>query len=145
MVADAIEGALLLLAPRIRQQAVRITVEAEQPGLQAMAERFRLEQVLVNLLQNALEALEGAPSPQITIRVASRKNQVTVVVADNGPGLTEEAAGTVFTPFATTKPRGLGLGLVISRDIVAEFGGDLSLQRPLNGGASFLMTLRKAR
>jgi two-component system C4-dicarboxylate transport sensor histidine kinase DctB len=144
-VSEAVDGALLLLAPRIRQQAVAIDVEAATPGLQVMAERFRLEQVLVNLLQNALEALEHTPAPRISIRVAARKNQVSIVVADNGPGLSEAAAGTVFTPFATTKPRGLGLGLVICRDILSEFGGDLSLQAPTGSGASFIMTLRKAR
>ncbi|WP_395446020.1 sensor histidine kinase [Caulobacter sp. UC70_42] len=109
-----------------------------------MAERFRLEQVLVNLLQNALEALEGATNPEIRVQVAVKRAQVRIVVADNGPGVAPEAAKSLFTPFATTKPRGLGLGLVISRDIVAEFGGELSLE-PAPGGARFVMSLPKAR
>lgn len=142
---EAIDGALLLLAPRIRQQGVEVVVEADGPGAQVMAERFRLEQVLVNLLKNALEALEDTSAPRITIVVTERRSQVCLVVSDNGPGLSREAAASVFTPFATTKARGLGLGLVISRDIVAEFGGDLSLKPTGGRGASFVMTLRKAR
>ena len=145
IVSEAIDGALLLLAARIRQQSVHVLVLAEPPGLQVMAERFRLEQVLVNLLQNALEALEGVPTPQITIRVGAKKTEIRILVADNGPGLTEQAAGTVFTPFATTKARGLGLGLVISRDIIAEFRGDLSWTPASGRGASFVITLPKAK
>jgi two-component system C4-dicarboxylate transport sensor histidine kinase DctB len=143
-VRDAVEGALLLVGPRLRQQGVRVVRSEEAESLPVMAERFRLEQVLVNLLQNALEALEGAPDPQVAIQVSTRRNQVRIVVADNGPGVAPETAKTLFTPFATTKPLGLGLGLVISRDIVAEFGGELVLE-PGGGGASFVITLPKAR
>jgi len=113
----------------------------EEPRV--MAERFRLEQVLVNLLQNAIEALDGALDPEITIQVSPRRNQVRILIADNGPGLTPQATKTLFTPFATTKPRGLGLGLVISRDIVTEFGGELTLEP--GAGARFVITLPKAR
>jgi two-component system C4-dicarboxylate transport sensor histidine kinase DctB len=143
VVRDAVEGALLLVGPRIRQQGVRVVRSEEAEGLRVMAERFRLEQVLVNLLQNALEALEGAADPQIAIQVSARRNQARVVIADNGPGVAPQAAKTLFTPFATTKPLGLGLGLVISRDIVAEFGGELTLEP--GPGASFVITLPKAR
>lgn len=145
VVSEAIDGALLLVGSRVRQQGVQV-LRAEHPeGLRVMAERFRLEQVLVNLLQNALEALDGVASPRIELKVTARKSQVRIVVADNGPGLSAQAAETVFTPFATTKPRGLGLGLVISRDIVAEFGGDLSLEPGSGPGASFVITLPKAK
>lgn len=143
-VRDAVDGALLLVGPRVRQQNVRVIRDEADEAARVMAERFRLEQVLVNLLQNALEALEGVANPEIRVQVAAKRAQVRIVVADNGPGVAPEAAKSLFTPFATTKPRGLGLGLVISRDIVAEFGGELSLE-PAPGGARFVMTLPKAR
>ena len=143
-VREALDGALLLVGPRLRQQGVRVVRDEADEAAKVMAERFRLEQVLVNLLQNAVEALEGAADPEIHVQVAIRRSHVRIVVADNGPGLAPEAAKTLFTPFATTKPRGLGLGLVISRDIVAEFGGELSLE-PGPGGARFVMSLPKAR
>ena len=143
VIRDAIEGALLLVGPRIRQQGVRIVRNEADEGVQVMAERFRLDQVLVNLLQNALEALEGAADPEIAVQVTARRAQVRIVIADNGPGVAPRAAKTLFTPFATTKPLGLGLGLVISRDIVAEFGGELSLEP--GPGARFVITLSKAK
>jgi two-component system, NtrC family, C4-dicarboxylate transport sensor histidine kinase DctB len=142
-VRDAIDGALLLVGPRVRQQHVRVIRAEADEAAGVMAERFRLEQVLVNLLQNALEALEETPDPEIRVEVVVKRAQVRIVVADNGPGVAPEAARSLFTPFATTKPRGLGLGLVISRDIVAEFGGELSLE-PAPGGARFVMSLPKA-
>jgi len=143
-VREAVDGALLLVGPRLRQEGVRVIRDEADEAAQVMAERFRLEQVLVNLLQNAIEALEGRPDPEIRVQVALKRSQVRILVADNGPGVAPEAAKTLFTPFATTKPRGLGLGLVISRDIVAEFGGELSLEAG-PGGARFVMSLPKAR
>jgi len=142
---DAIDGALLLMGARLRQQDVTIERSGEHEDQLVLAERFRLEQVLVNLLQNAVEALEGVAHPRIALRVVLRRGQARVLVSDNGPGVSEEAAATLFTPFATTKLRGLGLGLVISRDIVAEFGGDLSLEAAAAPGAVFAITLRKAK
>ncbi|NQE61356.1 ATP-binding protein [Caulobacter sp. RHG1] len=144
VVREAIDGALLLIGPRLRQQGVSVIRNEADEAAKAMAERFRLEQVLVNLLQNAVEAMDGRPDPEILIQVSVKRSQVRILVVDNGPGVAPEAAQTLFTPFATTKPRGLGLGLVISRDIVAEFGGELSLE-PGPGGARFLLTLSKAR
>jgi len=143
-VRDAVDGALLLVGPRVRQQNVRVIRDEADEAARVMAERFRLEQVLVNLLQNALEALEDTADPEIRVQVGVKRSQVRIVVADNGPGVTPEAAKSLFTPFATTKPRGLGLGLVISRDIIAEFRGELSLE-PAPGGARFVMSLPKAR
>jgi len=143
-VREAIDGALLQVGPRLRQTAIRvIRREADEEAL-VMAERFRLEQVLVNLLQNALEALEGAPDPEIAIQVTARRSQIRIVIADNGPGVAPQTAKTLFTPFATTKPRGLGLGLVSSRDIIAELGGELALE-PAPIGARFVISLSKAR
>lgn len=143
-VREAVDGALLLVGPRLRQQGVRVVRDEADEAARVMAERFRLEQVLVNLLQNAIEALEDRPDPEIRVQVVVKRSEVRILVADNGPGVAPEAAKTLFTPFATTKARGLGLGLVISRDIVAEFGGELSLEAAPHG-ARFVLSLPKAR
>ncbi|TIN59246.1 MAG: GHKL domain-containing protein, partial [Mesorhizobium sp.] len=101
------------------------------------ASRIRLEQILVNLLQNALDAMKDQPDPRIEIELAERDDRVLISVRDNGPGLGPEAAGNLFMPFQTTKEKGLGLGLVISQEIAQELGGTLRLD-PGNGiGASF--------
>lgn len=143
-VREVVDGALLLVGPRLRQQGVRVMREVADEAAKVLAERFRLEQVLVNLLQNAIEALEETKNGEIAVQVLVKRAQVQIIVADNGPGVAPEATSTLFTPFATTKPRGLGLGLVISRDIVAEFGGELYLE-PSPRGARFAMSLPKAR
>lgn len=144
----AIEGALVLVGARLRQQGIRLVRAGLEGEVLVMAERMRLEQVLVNLLQNAAEALTDTIDPLIRVEVRRAGKTVRITVADNGPGLAPEAAEGLFTPFVTTKPQGLGLGLVISRDIIAEFGGELSSlpadgnQDP--GGAAFVITLRAA-
>lgn len=142
---QAIAGALLLMGPRLNTQRVRLVRDAVSPDVRVEAEPTRLEQVLVNLLQNALEALDGRPHPAIHLQIELRAATVTVAICDNGPGLESQTAAELFTPFVTTKANGLGLGLVISRDIMTDFGGDLRVTESQLGGAAFVLTLRRAR
>jgi two-component system C4-dicarboxylate transport sensor histidine kinase DctB len=108
-----------------------------------MGGRVRLEQVFVNLLQNAAEALAGRPDPTITIRVTLRDGLVWVRIQDNGPGIAPDIAARLFTPFATSRSNGLGLGLVIASDIMTDLGGSLRWL-PEEGGACFELELRRA-
>ena len=140
-VQDAIAGALLLTRHRMLLERVELVQETPSASLFVMAERTRLEQVLVNLLQNALDALSGRPSPKITLSVRTTASKLLLTVADNGPGLSEEARAALFMPFSTTKAHGLGLGLVICREIAVELGGDLSLDNSPTG-ASFTLSLK---
>ncbi|MFY3436126.1 sensor histidine kinase [Achromobacter mucicolens] len=151
---EALEGAILLVGPRARRQGVTLQSPPRSHNCRVQANRVRLEQVLVNLLQNGLEALEGTENGRIVIALQDLGDSVQLQVHDNGPGLSDEARARLFTPFHTTKPDGLGLGLVISRDIVAEFGGELRAARAGDAssssphapgsGALFILTLRKA-
>lgn len=142
--AAAIDGALLLIGGRLREGGVDL-IRTGDPELKVQAEPIRLEQVVVNLVQNAFEAMTeaGTPSPTLTIDVAKKGRRIEIVVSDNGPGVDPAVAAALFTPFVTTKSSGLGLGLVICRDIVAGFGGELSL-RPGETGARFVISLRPA-
>lgn len=140
----AIDGALLLVGARLRERGIALRRSPVEDGLAVMAERNRLEQVLLNLLQNAVEALQQTEAPVIALDVEARVDEVVIRVSDNGPGLAPEMRERLFTPFATDKRDGLGLGLVISRDIVAGFGGELSLD-PSQTGASFVIRLARAR
>lgn len=101
--------------------------------------------MLVNLLQNALDAVRDVPGPRIVITVTAGPSAVTVTVADNGPGVSPETREHLFMPFTTTKEVGLGLGLVISADIAREFGGSLRLETEAAsggpGGAAFTLEL----
>nr|WP_246330275.1 ATP-binding protein [Endobacter medicaginis] len=100
----------------------------------------RFEQVLVNLLGNAIEALDGAG--RIEIEIAADASAVRLSVSDDGPGIAPELAAQLFLPFATSRPSGLGLGLVIAQDIMAECGGTLR-QLDRARGACFEMTMRR--
>uniref|UniRef100_UPI000AAB3984 sensor histidine kinase n=1 Tax=Aquitalea magnusonii TaxID=332411 RepID=UPI000AAB3984 len=103
----------------------------------------QLQQVLVNLIQNAFDAIEKTPQPTLQLRLEQLGDRVELVLLDNGPGISEEALPLIFDPFFTTKPigKGTGLGLSISYGIVERHGGTLSADSPLGGGACFTLRL----
>lgn len=142
-ISPVVDGALLLIGDRVRAVGAAMEREGEQAGIRVVADRVRLEQVVINLLQNALDAVEGRADPKIRISVTYAE-AVTVEVDDNGPGIPADIADQLFTPFVTGKPDGLGLGLGIARDIAREFGGDLDLAPSALGGAAFRIILRRA-
>ncbi len=143
LLADAVAATLLLLENRIRTE--HITVDSDiDPGLRALCDANRLEQVLINLCANALDAMHEAPVKTLTIRVWRADGRAHIRVADSGTGIPEDVLARLFEPFFSTKlpGKGLGLGLAISADIVRDFGGTL---RPLNipgGGAAFELDLQ---
>jgi two-component system C4-dicarboxylate transport sensor histidine kinase DctB len=141
---DAIDGAMLLMGGGLRAGRVRL-IRTGLRDVQVQAEPIRLEQVIVNLVQNAFEAMidHGVENPQVTIDVARHGDRVEISISDNGPGVDPAVVDALFTPFVTTKTKGLGLGLVICRDIIAGFGGELNL-RPGKSGADFVIDLKAA-
>ncbi|WP_333572924.1 sensor histidine kinase [Sphingomonas sp.] len=139
--AEVLDGALLILKEQLR--SVRLERPAIGAHLQVMGGQVRLEQVFVNLLQNAVEALAGRPDPTITIRITLADGLVWVRIHDNGPGIAPDIAGRLFTPFATSRSSGLGLGLVIASDIMTDLGGSLRWL-PEESGACFELELRRA-
>lgn len=140
---EAIDGALLLMGDRLRGQGVALDWRIPDEDVRVVADKIRLEQVLVNLLQNAAEALEDETDPRIAIGVETGET-VIVTISDNGPGVAEDMARGLFTPFTTSKPDGLGLGLSIARDIAREFGGGLEPATSPLGGAAFRIILKRA-
>jgi len=138
-----IESTLLLIGDRVRAQGV--VLERTGPaGLHVTADRVRLEQILINLIQNALDALAGQKAPVIRIVTARTDARIMIEVADNGLGVAPELAGELFMPFVTGRAEGLGLGLPIARNIAREFGGELSLVPSPLGGAAFRIELPEA-
>lgn len=137
---EAIGGALLLIQGRLRDSNVRL--EREIPSnLIVLADRFRLEQVVLNLVQNAHDAVQDVDAPLIRLTASRVGDRVTLLVSDNGSGIPDDIRARLFTPFTTTRANGLGLGLVICRDIVASFGGELDIL-PSETGATFAVTLK---
>ena len=125
-----------------RAVAVEHRFEAEGP-VTALARPGHIQQVIMNLVQNALDAMSEMPSPQLDLSVRREDDQAVLEVADRGPGIAADVALKVFDPFFTTKPvgQGTGLGLSISYKIVEENGGSLDFRPREGGGSIFRLTL----
>ena len=139
-VGPAIQSALQLLGT-LREERLDVGVDMESPAMVVLAQPVRMEQVLLNLLRNALEAQpsEGLPG----VRVWGDESQVLIEVRDRGPGIDPHAMDHLFEPFFTTKPQGhgLGLGLAVSVMILRDMGGELTARNESDGGASFTIRL----
>lgn len=138
-----IEGAVVLLRSRFAGRLEALDIALPPPSLKVMGNRVRLEQVLINLFQNALEALEGRDDARVQVSVEETADGVTVSVSDNGPGIPPDILKSLFTPFNTSKEKGLGLGLVISKDIVADYGGRVEVASG-DSGTRFIIHLSRA-
>lgn len=140
-------GALALVGARERGVHVRFRFDPQLPRV--LVDRIQIQQVLLNLMRNALEAMaqgsdKASPRRELTVTAAaSGPEMVEVAVADTGPGLAPEIAGRLFTAFVSTKPGGMGMGLSICRSIVEAHGGRLWAE-PNGGGAVFRFTLPTA-
>lgn len=137
-VAAVIDGVRLLLGDRLAC-AIDYDVPAAVGALEVAGDRVRLEQVLVNLIQNAADAIGGRPGGRITV-VADRQDAgaCRITVTDNGPGIPPAIRDQLFTPFASSKPDGLGLGLAIAQSIVRDLGAELRLARSDDTGTRFV-------
>lgn len=139
----ALDNALALLEARIRRSGavVERSCPADEPF--ALCDANRLEQVLINLIGNGLDAMVGQPRSQLELAWERAGDVVRLHVRDHGPGLSDAAQSHLFEPFFTTKPagEGLGLGLAISAGIVRDFGGSLHGTNHPDGGAVFILEL----
>ncbi|NRB03535.1 MAG: sensor histidine kinase [Rhodobacteraceae bacterium] len=137
---NALESSLAMMEPQLRQRQVQIRRILPDDPVQVMGDRMRIEQVLVNLLRNSIDATKSERNPTVDI-ILSAGETATLTVRDNGPGI--EDLDNLFEPFYTTKAPGdgVGLGLAISSGIVSDLGGRLTARNGQNGGAVFEMQL----
>jgi two-component system sensor histidine kinase DctS len=144
--AEVIEDCLGFIEPEARKRHVHI--DCQMPDLPPVpADRLMLEQVLLNLIRNGMEAMSGTPEGHRKMRlsVTRGENELTVTVTDNGSGIAPEIRDKLFTAFFTTKPEGMGVGLSICRSIIEFHRGRLWVEdnphSPTGSGTSFLFTL----
>jgi len=137
MIAEAAE--LARLDPRHRGVELRLDIEDGLPCV--LIDKVQIMQVLLNLLRNAFEAMDGREIRRVTVSASRMPDMVEIAVADTGPGLAPEVAARLFQPFVTTKEAGMGVGLSICRTLVESQGGRLWYQEALQGGAEFRFSL----
>lgn len=144
-VEEIVDQSLTLLRAQARATKAEIRVRHAAGMMPVMVERIRIQQVILNLVRNALDAVKPMPPQRRRVEVAIGPSAdgscVEIAVRDRGPGVTEEMVPRLFTAFATSKAEGLGLGLSICRGIVAEHGGRLWLESTGPEGADFRFTL----
>lgn len=132
-----------LAQPEARQREVELRIELQPDLPRVNADAIQVQQVILNLVRNAIEATATSDTPHRWVKLMARRSQdgVAVAVTDNGPGVPSAMAERVFEPFFTTKTEGTGIGLSISRSIVEAHGGRLSLEKSGVGGACFTFWL----
>lgn len=132
-----------LVRPRLRTEGITLVVENEAPGMTLRVNNIRLQQVLMNLLSNAADAIGEARERRITVRIGAAGGFARISVADTGAGIPAQLKERVIEPFFTTKQagEGLGLGLAISNAIIADAGGHLVCEDAPAGGAVFTVRL----
>jgi two-component system sensor kinase FixL len=109
-----------------------------------LADKVQIQQVLLNLIRNAIEAMEAAQRRELVVSTATtRDDMVMIAVADTGSGITPEVAAHLFQPFITSKRHGMGVGLSISRTIIESHGGQIWTEENPGGGTIFRFTVRK--
>jgi len=143
---EVVTSGLSLVAESLHARNVAVSSKLDEALLPVYGERVAFEQVVVNLLLNAADAMQTANSPQrsIQIETSQRDGRVLLAVSDSGPGLSDEVRARLFQPFFTTKSNGMGLGLSICEHIAQQANGDLAADNTKEGGAVFIMSLPAA-
>jgi len=142
----ALSETLELLKGRLEKAGLMPRVVAAADAVWVLGGHIRLQQVIMNLITNALDAMKGVDEPELLLTVERDGDAVRLIVEDNGTGLPVRHADEIFDPFFTTKDvgEGLGLGLSISFNILKDFGGSITAENRPGGGARFTLTLRAA-
>jgi len=138
---QVLQQSLVQLEPDLQAQNVQLQLACPGTPVMCLGDEVALSQVLVNLLRNGVQAMAGQPRQVLTVSCESDEARLRLRIRDTGPGLNAEIEGRWGEPLVSTKTGGLGMGLAISRDIVAQHRGELSLRNHPDGGAEVLLCL----
>jgi two-component system, LuxR family, sensor kinase FixL len=138
-----VEEASALALVGAKDQGVRVRFQFDPAVDLVLADKVQIQQVLLNLIRNAIEAMEESPKRELTIAAKPEDdNMIAISVADTGTGIAPEMTSQLFQPFVTTKRHGMGVGLSISRTIVEAHGGQILVESNPGGGTIFRFTIR---
>ena len=141
-----IEEASALALVGAKEDGVKIVFRFDTEVLPVLVEKVQIQQVLINLMRNAIEAMQGCARKELVVATSLKEQDIVEVsVADTGSGLSSEIADRLFQPFVTTKPAGMGVGLSISKRIVEAHGGKMWAEPNPQGGTVFRFTLMPAQ
>ncbi len=139
---SVIEEAAALALAGSREKGIKAVFDYRAAGDTVFVDRVQVQQVLINLIRNAVEAMQPSAHKELTLTTRDADaHMIAVEVADTGPGIGDDIAQQLFTPFVTSKPGGMGIGLAISRRIIEAHDGDIGVSRNASGGATFRFTL----
>ncbi|MEQ8811761.1 MAG: ATP-binding protein, partial [Imperialibacter sp.] len=143
-VRDLLDHVLMLLKYEIERGEIKLTYKVEPKNLEVLVDKEQIEQVLINLVKNAIQALEEndeMDKEKLLIISANglENNSVSISITDNGPGIEEDALKKIFIPFFTTKKSGSGIGLSLSKQIMRQHKGSISVKSVINQGTEFVL------
>jgi len=137
-----VRAALPLIRRELQDHAVEVRLDLDAEHARVHGDPVQLQQVLINLLKNACEAMSSSSGPRVvTLRTRAAASHASIEVRDTGPGVPADLMPRLFQPFVTTKPMGMGLGLPICKSIAESHGGTLTAQVAEEGGMSFKIVL----
>ncbi|MCY7358876.1 MAG: GHKL domain-containing protein [Rudanella sp.] len=136
-VKELLLGVAQLAQPDLNRQGISLTVTVPSPAPTIIADAGQIEMILLNLLRNAMEAFANPSGATIKLEATMANNHTTLSVCDNGPGIEPEAIEQIFIPFYTTKKTGSGIGLSLSRQIMQQHGGQLTVNSTPGKGSDF--------
>jgi two-component system, NtrC family, nitrogen regulation sensor histidine kinase NtrY len=140
-VRDLVNNVQLLMEEELRQNGIKLVTSVIPPDMEFSADEQLLEQVMINMIKNAIQALSNRPDPAITIKAfINKRGRLTIQVSDNGQGILKEVLDKIFIPFFTTKPKGSGIGLSLSRQIMRLHGGTITANSEPDVGTTFTLT-----
>ncbi len=136
-----------LIEHQAAEQGVVLKVRSVPDNLWVRADRVHIQQVILNVAMNAMDAMQSLPpsARKLELYVNRRNGDVTVSIKDTGTGIQEDKLASIFEPFVTTKKQGTGIGLSIARTIINTYGGKIWAENEAGGGAIFHFTLRSVR
>ncbi len=139
-----VEEACALALIGVKERGITVHISQDPAIPRTIVDRVQIQQVLLNLIRNAVEAMEDSPVRELLVRTSAQPDRVLVTVTDTGTGIPDEIAAQLFQPFVTTKTDGMGIGLSVCRTIIEAHGGRLWMEPNPSGGSIFHFTLPMA-